>query len=61
MAALLVRVIPVLGHLSYSLHQYKKTIDGSFAEFLQEECRNTKRLRDTASPDIRGSFFKGKR
>lgn len=34
LAALLVRVIPVLGHLSYSLRQYKKTMT-AFAEFLQ--------------------------
>ena len=37
LAALLVRVIPVLGHLSYSLHQYKKTMT-AFAEFLQENA-----------------------
>ena len=37
LAALLVRVIPVLGHLSYSLRQYKKTMT-AFAEFLQENA-----------------------
>lgn len=37
MAALLVRVIPVLGHLSYSLRQHKKTMT-AFAEFLQENA-----------------------
>ena len=37
LAALLVRVIPVLGHLSYSLRQYKKTMT-VFAEFLQENA-----------------------
>ena len=35
LAALLIRVIPVLGHLSYSLQQYKMTLN-AFAEFLQE-------------------------
>ena len=33
----MVRVIPVLGHLSYSLRQYKKTMT-AFAEFLQENA-----------------------
>lgn len=33
LAALLIRVIPVLGHLSFSLQQYKMTLT-AFAEFL---------------------------
>lgn len=37
LAALLIRVIPVLGHLSYSLRQYKMTLT-AFAEFLQENA-----------------------
>ena len=37
LAALLLRVIPVLGHLSYSLRQYKMTLT-AFAEFLQENA-----------------------
>ena len=37
MAALLIRVIPVLGHLNFSLRQYKMTLT-AFAEFLQEHA-----------------------
>ena len=37
LAALLIRVIPVLGYLSYSLRQYKMTLT-AFAEFLQENA-----------------------
>ena len=37
LAALLLRVFPVLGHLSYSLRQYKMTLT-AFAEFLQENA-----------------------
>ena len=37
LVALLIRVIPVLGHLSYSLRQYKMTLT-AFAEFLQENA-----------------------
>ena len=37
LAALLIRVIPVLGHLSYSLRHYKMTLT-AFAEFLQENA-----------------------
>ena len=37
LAALLVRVIPVLGYLSYSLQQYKRTMT-AFEEFLQENA-----------------------
>ena len=40
LVALLIRVIPVLGHLSYSLRQYKMTLT-AFAEFLQENAENT--------------------
>lgn len=38
LAALLIRIIPVLGHLSYSLRQYKMTLT-AFAEFLQENAQ----------------------
>ena len=54
MAALLVRVIPVLGHLSYSLHQYKKTMM-AFAEFLQE---NAEIRTPTGYAAAFGQFFK---
>ena len=37
LAALLIHVIPVLGHLSYSLRQYKMTLT-AFAAFLQENA-----------------------
>ena len=37
LAVLLIRIIPVLGHLSYSLRQYKKNLT-AFAEFLQENA-----------------------
>lgn len=57
LAALLVRVIPVLGHLSYSLHQYKKTMT-AFAEFLQENAE----IRTPAGYAAAfGQFFQGKR
>lgn len=64
LAALLIRVIPVLGHLSYSLRQYKMTLT-AFAEFLQEnaeirtpigyaDARHTKYCSGYAPNDKRG-------
>lgn len=55
LAALLIRVIPVLGHLSYSLRQYKMTLT-AFAEFLQE---NTEIRTPTGYAAAFGQFFKG--
>ena len=57
LAALLIRVIPVLGHLSYSLRQYKMTLT-AFAEFLQE---NTEIRTPTGYAAAFGQFFRGKR
>ena len=54
LAALLIRVIPVLGHLSYSLRQYKMTLT-AFAEFLQE---NAEIRTPTGYAAAFGQFFK---
>ncbi len=54
LAALLIRVIPVLGHLSYSLRQYKATLT-AFAEFLQE---NAEIRTPTGYAATFGQFFK---
>ena len=54
LAALLIRVIPVLGHLSYSLRQYKMTLT-AFAEFLQE---NAKIRTPTGYAAAFGQFFR---
>ena len=55
LAALLIRVIPVLGHLSYSLRQYKMTLT-AFAEFLQE---NAEIRTPTGYAAAFGQFFRG--
>jgi hypothetical protein len=54
LAVLLIRVIPVLGHLSYSLRQYKMTLT-AFAEFLQE---NAEIRTPTGYAATFGHFFK---
>ena len=54
LAALLIRVIPVLGHMSFSLRQYKMTLT-AFAEFLQE---NAEIRTPTGYAAAFGQFFK---
>lgn len=55
LAALLIRIIPVLGHLSFSLRQYKMTLT-AFAEFLQE---NAEIRTPTGYAAAFGQFFRG--
>ncbi|WP_343253492.1 DUF6076 domain-containing protein [Ligaoa zhengdingensis] len=54
LSALLIRAIPVLGHLSYSLRQYKVTLT-AFAEFLQ---KNAEVRTPTGYAATFGQFFK---